>query len=271
MKRKRIIYSALLLLTASLGGFCLYLLQPPSFGRLNETSQVIRSETGEIINLRLTPNGFWREKASLENIDPDLIKTLIAYEDKRYWTHHGVDPLALLRAAFDYITSGEISSGASTLTMQTVRLMDPNLAKRTFTTKARQMLAAIRLDAHWSKEAILEAYFTLAPYGGNIEGINAASEAWFQKPPKDLRLTEIAMLVALPQSPERRRPDRYPAATYAAKKVILQKVQNRLDINDEALKTIIQSYTREAGVRNLEREISKIARKLVKKIRKNSD
>ena len=235
MKRKRIIYLALLLLTASLGGFCLYLLQPPSFGRLNETSQVIRSETGEIINLRLTPNGFWREKASLENIDPDLIKTLIAYEDKRYWTHHGVDPLALLRAAFDYITSGEISSGASTLTMQTVRLMDPNLAKRTFTTKARQMLAAIRLDAHWSKEAILEAYFTLAPYGGNIEGINAASEAWFQKPPKDLRLTEIAMLVALPQSPERRRPDRYPAATYAAKKVILQKVQNRLDINDEAL------------------------------------
>ena len=235
MKRKRIIYSALLLLTASLGGFCLYLLQPPSFGRLNETSQVVRSEAGKIINLRLTQNGFWREKVTLEDIDPDLVKTLVAYEDQRYWKHHGVDPLALLRAAFGYIKNGEVSSGASTLTMQTVRLMDPSLAKRTLTTKIRQMAAAIRLDAHWSKKNILEAYFTLAPYGGNIEGINAATEAWFQKPPKDLRLNEIAMLVALPQSPERRRPDRFPAATYGAKKVVLQKVQDRLDIDDKEL------------------------------------
>jgi penicillin-binding protein 1C len=235
MKPKQIIYSALLFLTASLGGFCLYLLQPPNFGRLSETSQVVRSETGKIINLRLTQNGFWREKTSLENLDPDLLNILIAYEDQRYWTHHGVDPLAVLRAAFEYIKNGEISSGASTLTMQTVRLMDPSLAKRTLTTKFQQMAAAIRLDAHWSKEDILEAYFTLAPYGGNIEGINAATEAWFQKSPKDLRLNEIAMLIALPQSPERRRPDRFPAITYEAKKVVLQKVQERLDIDDEEL------------------------------------
>ena len=235
MKRKGLIYSALLSVTVSLGVFCFYILQPPSSGRLNETSQVVRSETGEIINLRLTENGFWREKATLEDIDPDLVKTLIAYEDQRYWTHHGVDPLALFRAAFGYIKSGEVSSGASTLTMQTVRLIDPSLAKRTLNTKIRQMTAAIRLDAHWSKEEILEAYFTLAPYGGNIEGINAATEAWFQKSPKDLRLNEIAMLVALPQSPERRRPDRFPAVTYEAKKVVLQKVQDRLDIDDKEL------------------------------------
>ena len=88
-------------------------------GRLSETSQVIRSETGEIINLRLTSKGFWREKVFLSDLDPDLIRTLIAYEDQRYWTHHGVDPLALVRATFDYVKSGEISSGASTLTMQT--------------------------------------------------------------------------------------------------------------------------------------------------------
>jgi penicillin-binding protein 1C len=97
------------------------------------------------------------------------------------------------------------------------------------------MLAAIRLDAHWSKEAILEAYFTLAPYGGNIEGVSAASEAWFQKPPKDLTLNEIALLVALPQSPERRRPDRYPDNAYAAKIGVLNKVQGRLNIDDNAL------------------------------------
>ncbi|MDC3324338.1 transglycosylase domain-containing protein [Planktomarina temperata] len=202
---------------------------------MSETSEVIRSEAGEIMNLRLTSKGFWREKVFLSELDPNLIRTLIAYEDQRYWKHHGVDPLALVRAIFDYIKSGDISSGASTLTMQTVRLMDPNLARRTFTTKLRQMLAAIRLDAHWSKEAILEAYFTLAPYGGNIEGVSAASEAWFQKPPKDLRLNEIALLVALPQSPERRRPDRYPDNAYAAKIGVLKKVQGRLSIGDGAL------------------------------------
>ena len=232
---RRIIYAAMLVATASLGGLCFYILQPPEVGRLSETSQVIRSEAGEIMNLRLTSKGFWREKVFLSELDPNLIRTLIAYEDQRYWKHHGVDPLALVRAIFDYIKSGDISSGASTLTMQTVRLMDPNLARRTFTTKLRQMLAAIRLDAHWSKEAILEAYFTLAPYGGNIEGVSAASEAWFQKPPKDLRLNEIALLVALPQSPERRRPDRYPDNAYAAKIGVLKKVQGRLSIDDGAL------------------------------------
>ena len=231
----RTIYAAIFVATASLGSLCFYILQPPEVGRLSETSQVIRSETGQIMNLRLTSKGFWREKVVLSELDPDLIRTLIAYEDQRYWKHHGVDPLALGRAVFDYLKSGKISSGASTLTMQTVRLMDPYLARRTFTAKLRQMLAAIRLDAHWSKEAILEAYFTLAPYGGNIEGVSAASEAWFQKPPKDLRLNEIALLVALPQSPERRRPDRYPDNAYAAKIGVLNKVQGRLNIDDDAL------------------------------------
>ena len=231
----RTIYAAIFVATASLGSLCFYILQPPEVGRLSETSQVIRSETGQIMNLRLTSKGFWREKVVLSELDPDLIRTLIAYEDQRYWKHHGVDPLALGRAVFDYLKSGKISSGASTLTMQTVRLMDPYLARRTFTAKLRQMLAAIRLDAHWSKEAILEAYFTLAPYGGNIEGVSAASEAWFQKPPKDLRLNEIALLVALPQSPESRRPDRYPDNAYAAKIGVLNKVQGRLNIDDNAL------------------------------------
>ena len=80
-----------------------------------------------------------------------------------------------------------------------------------------QMAEALRLDAHWSKAEILEAYFTLAPYGGNIEGIEAATEALFQKPPNQLTFTEAALLVALPQSPERRRPDLFPEAAFEAK------------------------------------------------------
>ena len=148
-----------------------YIAQPPDQGRLADVAQIVRSNDGQIINLRLTKSGYWREKASLEQIDPKLIEVLIAYEDQRFWSHHGVDPMAVMRASYDFVRTGTISSGASTLTMQTVRLTDPSLAKRNITTKLRQMLAAVRLDAHWTKKEILEAYFTLAPYGGNIEGI----------------------------------------------------------------------------------------------------
>ena len=205
-----------------------YIAQPPDRGRLADVAQIVRSNDGQIINLRLTKSGYWREKASLEQIDPKLIEVLIAYEDQRFWRHHGVDPMAVMRASYDFVRTGTISSGASTLTMQTVRLTDPSLAKRNITTKLRQMLAAVRLDAHWTKKEILEAYFTLAPYGGNIEGINAATEAWLQKSPEHLTLNEVALLVALPQSPEKRRPDRFPNNAYLAKRQVLDKVKDRL-------------------------------------------
>jgi penicillin-binding protein 1C len=210
-----------------------YISRPPDRGRLAEVAQVVRSHDGRIINLRLTKGGYWREKASLEQIDPKLIKVLIAYEDQRFWTHRGVDLRAVIRASYDFLRTGRISSGASTLTMQTVRLIDPSLAKHNVTTKLRQMLVAIRLEAHWSKEKILEAYFTLAPYGGNIEGINSATEAWLQKKPENLTLNEVALLVALPQSPEQRRPDRFPNAAYLAKRKVLNKVRDRLKFNNE--------------------------------------
>lgn len=214
-------------------GLTAYIAQPPDRGRLANVAQVVRSNDGQIINLRLTKRGYWREKASLDQIDPKLIGVLIAYEDQRFWRHHGVDPKAVMRASYDFLRTGRISSGASTLTMQTVRLIDPSLAKRNVTTKLKQMLAAIRLEAHWSKEEILEAYFTLAPYGGNIEGIHAAAEAWLQKGPEHLTLNEAALLVALPQSPEKRRPDRFPNAAYLAKRKVLNKVKDRLNFDNE--------------------------------------
>lgn len=216
-----------------------YILQPPPTGKLTEVSQVLRSQEGRIINLRLTKEGYWREKADLNEIDPNLINVLVAYEDQRFWTHHGVDPLAVVRAIYDFVRTGRVSSGASTITMQTVRLINPRLARQNLYTKFMQMLAAIRLESHWSKEEILEAYFTLAPYGGNIEGIVAATEAWFQKRPKNLTLNEIGLLVALPQSPEKRRPDKFPEAAHLAKRTVIAKVKNRLNIeNDTASETI---------------------------------
>ena len=213
-------------------GVGLYLSREPDLGRLETFSQVIRSEEGSIINLRLTPSGHWREKAFLENVDAKLVDILVAYEDKRFMSHFGVDPLALLRAVYNSLTSGRVVSGASTLTMQTVRLMHPELQKRSFKTKLMQMLEAVRLERHLTKEEILEAYFSLAPYGGNIEGVEAASEAWFQKRPNVLTMSEAALLVALPQSPEVRRPDLFPDNAFKAKTLVLEKTKERLGIDD---------------------------------------
>ncbi len=224
-----LIFGSILVTALWLG---LYFSKKPNLGRLEAFSQVIRSEEGSIINLRLTPSGHWREKASLSRIDEKLVKMLVAYEDKRFMSHSGVDPIAVIRAAYNSLTSGSIVSGASTLTMQTVRLMHPDLQQRTIATKLKQILEALRLERHFTKEEILEAYFSLAPYGGNIEGVEAASQAWFQKRPNMLTMSEAALLVALPQSPEVRRPDLFPNKAFKAKKLILSKTRERLGIND---------------------------------------
>lgn len=211
----------------------IYIMRPPDPGRLSDLSSVVRSSGEDVLELRLSKSGHWRESVRLSKIDPQLIELLIAYEDKRFWKHHGVDPLAILRAVKDYLAAGRITSGASTLTMQTARLMRPELGKRSLFVKLHQMLEAFRLEAHWTKDEILEAYFTLAPYGGNIEGIKAASEAWFQKLPLQLTVSEAALLVALPQSPESRRPDRHPQKAFLAKSRVLAATKEKLFLTEE--------------------------------------
>ncbi len=133
---------------------------------------------------------------------------LVAYEDKRFWEHSGVDPLALLRAAGQFAGNGRIVSGGSTLSMQLARLIEPR-ESRSIASKITQMFRAWQIERRISKREILERYLTLAPYGGNLEGIRAASLAYFGKEPKRLTVSEAALLVALPQLPERRRPDRF--------------------------------------------------------------
>jgi penicillin-binding protein 1C len=230
---KPFLLSLLLSISILVAGLFFWISQPPNPGRLSEVSQVLRASNNAIINLRLTQDGFWREKANLQEIDPQLVAMLVAYEDQRFWSHNGVDPRAIIRAAYDFLTSGRIVSGASTLTMQTARLIDPRLSQKTISAKIWQMLEAVRLEQHWTKEEILEAYFTLAPYGGNIEGVRAASEAWFQKSAQKLTLNESALLVALPQSPERRRPDRFEKNAFLAKQKVLMQVKERMTIDDD--------------------------------------
>lgn len=153
------------------------------------------------------PDGRWRLSAKPGQVDKRYLEMLVAYEDRRFKDHFGVDPLALIRATYQLVTNGEIVSGGSTLSMQVARLIEPR-KHRTMVAKFAEIVRAMQLEARLSKQEILELYLTLAPFGGNLEGVRAASHAYFGKEPLRLTTGEAALLVALPQSPEVRRPDR---------------------------------------------------------------
>jgi penicillin-binding protein 1C len=208
-------------------------LGPAPLGRNLEVSNLVLDRNGKLLRAYLTSEGRWRLPASREQADPIFLESLLAYEDKRFFTHHGVDPVALLRAAYQFVTHGHIVSGGSTLSMQVARLLEPR-AQRSLSAKVRQAIRALELEWALSKDEILGLYLTLAPYGGNLEGIRAASFAYFGKEPRRLTLGEAALLVALPQSPEHRRPDRFPERAKAARDRVLDRIAgNGLFSNEE--------------------------------------
>lgn len=170
-------------------------------------SAVVLDRNDELLRAFTSSDEKWRLPVKLSDIDPLYIRMLVAYEDKRFYEHHGVDFLALGRAAGQALVSGRILSGGSTLTMQVSRLLEER-PTRSLSDKYRQMLHAMRIDAGLTKDEILSLYMLRAPFGGNLEGVRAASLVWFGKEPKRLTPAEAALLVALPQSPEMRRPDR---------------------------------------------------------------
>jgi len=201
----------------------LYALGPAPLGKDLELSHVVLDRDGRLLRAYATKEGRWRLPAVVEDVDPRFLKLLYAYEDKRFATHHGVDPLAMMRAAWQLGSTGSIVSGGSTLTMQVARLLEPR-EHRSFAAKLRQVTRAFQLEYALSKSDILALYLTLAPYGGNLEGIRAASLAYFGKEPKRLTLGEAALMVALPQSPETRRPDRHTERARAARDRVLDRV-----------------------------------------------
>ena len=198
-------------------------LGPAPLGENLSYSTLVVDREGRLLRPYTTHEGRWRLPATRESVDPRLIAMLLAYEDKRFASHRGVDVLALGRAARQLLSSGHIVSGASTLTMQVARLLEPR-AERSFTAKLRQMVRAVEIERKLSKDQILALYLSLAPYGGNLEGIRAASLAYFGKEPRRLSLGEAALLVALPQSPEQRRPDRSAQSARNARDRVLDRV-----------------------------------------------
>ncbi len=205
------------------GGWLVAIGPPP--GKNVDTSHSVLDREGRLLRAYATPEGRWRLPASVEDVDPRFVQMLLSYEDKRFYEHVGVDPFALGRAAFQLIRQRHIVSGASTLSMQVARLMEPR-ESRSFSAKFRQITRALQLELALSKAEILSLYLTLAPYGGNLEGIRAASLSYFGKEPRRLTLGEAALLVALPQSPELRRPDRNSPVARAARDRVLDRVQS---------------------------------------------
>jgi len=225
MRRWRIILgcvgglSALAVLAA--GGFA-YSLGPVPRGETLDYSHVVLDRDGRLLRAYATKEGRWRLPEQSKDVDPRFLRLLFAYEDKRFYRHHGVDPKAMARAAWQFVSTGHIVSGGSTLTMQVARLLEPR-EHRTMSAKLRQMVRALELERVLGKPQILSLYLSLAPYGGNLEGIRAASLAYFGKEPRKLTLGEAALLVALPQSPEQRRADRNAERARAARDRVLDR------------------------------------------------
>jgi penicillin-binding protein 1C len=192
---------------------------PADFSRYQRLSQVTLDRDGEPLRIFLAADGVWRLPAEAGEVDPLYLDMLLAYEDQRFRQHPGIDPLAVGRALGQWARNGHIVSGASTISMQTARLLEPR--PRTVRAKLIEMARAVQLEAHRSKSEILDIYLTLAPFGGNLEGVRAASLAYFDKEPRRLTEAEAALLVALPRAPEQLRPDRDPAAAMAARNRVL--------------------------------------------------
>ena len=196
---------------------------PPPIAEARVLSPEVVDANGKLLRAFATPDGRWRLSVTTKEVDPQFISMLIAYEDQRFYDHHGIDPWAVGRAAWQLVTHGRIVSGGSTITMQVARLIEPR-RDRSFLTKFIQMLRAVQLERRLTKTEILDLYLTHAPYGGNLEGVRSASLAYFGKDPRRLSVSEAALLVALPQLPEKRRPDRNVEAAKASRTRVLNRM-----------------------------------------------
>jgi len=226
----KIIFKTLKYLILTLIAFAIFTLfvdiyYPVNLYKTKNLSREVLDKDNQWLYVTTNSTDKWRFSVNLDKIDSTYLKMLINFEDKRFYSHYGVDVLALFRASWQLLISGHIKSGGSTITMQVARLLEPK--KRTISAKIVEIIRALQLEAHYSKKQILETYLTLAPYGGNIEGIEAASWHFFGKHPYALSASESAMLVALPKNPEGYRPNRHPKRAKLARDRVLKRAYKR--------------------------------------------
>lgn len=210
---------------------------PLPLGRYLDRSPLVVAEDGSWLRAFPAKDGRWRLLTRPDQVPPLFLDLLVAAEDKRFFLHPGVDPLALLRASLQRLIRGEVVSGGSTLTMQVAKLLDPQ--PRTLRAKLFEIFRALQLTVHHGRSEILAMWLTLAPFGGDLEGVRAASLAWFGKEPASLTPAEMALLATLPRSPERLRPDRHPGRARAARDALIARLhaQSVLDTDTAAAAT----------------------------------
>lgn len=202
-----------------------FLIPIPKDALFRSSSTLVFDRDGKLLRAFTAEDDTWRVKTSLDQISPVLRKFLIAYEDNSYYWHPGVNPLAIIRAYRQNKAADRIVSGGSTITMQIARMMEPKA--RTWFHKAVEIGRAIQLEQRYSKGRLLEIYFNIAPYGGNIEGAAAASWLYFGKEPTRLSYGEAALLAALPNSPTQLRPDLHPERARRARDKVLKIVYQK--------------------------------------------
>jgi penicillin-binding protein 1C len=210
-------------LIATLVLFALDRIFPPPLPDIaRDGATLVVARDGSPLRAFAAPDGVWRMTVSLDDVSPLYLEALLGYEDRWFQWHPGVNPLALVRATGQALWHGEIVSGGSTLTMQVARLIEPG--SRSAFGKVRQMLRALQLELRLSKREILTLYVNLAPFGGNIQGVQAASWAYLGKSARQLSHAEAALLAVLPQAPSRLRPDRAADAARAARDKVLRRL-----------------------------------------------
>jgi len=202
------------------------LLFPPQLPKARDTSTLVVAGDGTPLRAFADAEGVWRYPATPETVSPLYLQALLNYEDRWFWRHPGVNPVSLLRAGAQMLRSRSVVSGGSTLTMQVARILDAKRTRHTRTPlrKLVQILRALQLEAHLSKREILILYLERAPFGGTIEGVEAASWAYLGKSSSQLSHAEAALLAVLPQSPSGRRPDRHPEAAQRARDKVLDRM-----------------------------------------------
>ncbi len=188
----------------------------------DDLARVVLAEDGTPLWRFADAEGVWRYPVGADEVSPLYLQALLTYEDRWFYRHPGVNPLALGRAAWQNLSGGRVLSGGSTLSMQVARLLDPHA--RTLPGKLRQLWRTLQLEWHLSKREILEIYLNRAPFGGTLQGVAAASWAYLGKSPLHLSPAEAALLAVLPQAPSRLRPDRHPQRATAARDKVLQRL-----------------------------------------------
>lgn len=188
----------------------------------DDLARVVLAEDGTPLWRFADHDGVWRYPVSPAEVSPYYLEALLTYEDRWFYRHPGVNPLALGRAAWQNLRGGRVLSGGSTLSMQVARLLDPHA--RSYSGKLKQLWRTAQLEWHLSKDEILTLYLNRAPFGGTLQGVAAASWAYLGKPPSQLTRAEAALLAVLPQAPSRLRPDRHPERAQAARDKVLKRL-----------------------------------------------